>query len=76
MADFNFTTPVVSLSTSSDATSEARKAKYDSIGESTFFENVGKAARVGVYVGVGVGVATLLVGGARCLSSSIFGSED
>lgn len=74
MADFNFTTPVVSLS-SSDA-SEARKTKYDAIASSSFVSNLGTAAKVGLYVGVAVGVATIVAGGARCLSSSIFGNGD
>ncbi|MDD2879602.1 MAG: hypothetical protein PHQ58_04130 [Rhodoferax sp.] len=75
MADFNFTTPVVSLSTS-DAASEARKSKYDAIASSSFVSNLGTAAKVGLYVGVAVGVATIVAGGARCLSNSIFGNGD
>ena len=76
MADFNFTTPVVSLSTSDASASEARKTKYDAIASSPFVSNLGTAARVGLYVGVAVGVATIVAGGARCLSNSIFGNGD
>lgn len=56
---------------------DARPSKYDIIAlEASMYDNVKKAAKIGLYVGVAVGTATLITAGAQALARGVFGSSE